>query len=151
MTQSDPQTTSISNPFRTRILSGQITPLLTAKYLTTNELPLLCKTTSIHAIFIDMEHSAHDMRTVSQLILACHCAGISPVVRSPSKSHFHISRILDAGASAVVIPHVESVEEMWFKLGATWSLGGQDGAMVQAGMRQLSQKYEDINVRLERV
>lgn len=38
--------------------------------------------------------------------------GVSPVVRSPSKSHWHISRILDAGAAAVVIPHIESVQEV---------------------------------------
>lgn len=103
---------TVSNPFRTRILNGQITPLMSVKFVTGNELPMMCKMAGIHAMFIDMEHSALDMRTVAQLILACNYVGVSPVVRSPSKSHWHISRILDAGASAVVIPHIESVEEV---------------------------------------
>jgi 2-keto-3-deoxy-L-rhamnonate aldolase RhmA len=33
-------------------------------------------------------------------------------VRIPSKSHWHLSRILDAGAAAVVIPHCETVEQV---------------------------------------
>ncbi|KAL5356275.1 Pyruvate/Phosphoenolpyruvate kinase-like domain-containing protein [Aspergillus floccosus] len=103
---------TISNPFRTRVLNGQVTPLMSIKFFTGNEIPMMCKMAGVHAVFIDMEHSALDMRTVSQLILACNYAGVSPVVRSPSKSHWHISRILDAGASAVVIPHVETVQEV---------------------------------------
>ncbi|PLB53675.1 putative 4-hydroxy-2-oxovalerate aldolase [Aspergillus steynii IBT 23096] len=103
---------NLSNPFRARILNGQITPLMSIKFVTGNEMPMMCKMAGIHAMFIDMEHSALDMRTVAQLILACNYAGVSPVVRSPSKSHWHISRILDAGAAAVVIPHVETVQEV---------------------------------------
>lgn len=72
---------------------------------------MMCKMAGIHGMFIDMEHSSMDMRAVAQLILACNYVGISPVVRSPSKSHWHISRILDAGAAAVVVPHIESVQE----------------------------------------
>ncbi|KAI9040629.1 HpcH/HpaI aldolase family protein [Aspergillus affinis] len=103
---------NLSNPFRTRILNGQITPLMSIKFVTGNEIPMMCKMAGIHAMFIDMEHSSLDMRTVAQLILACNYAGVSPVVRSPSKSHWHISRILDAGAAAVVIPHVETIQEV---------------------------------------
>ncbi|OQD84411.1 hypothetical protein PENANT_c013G09157 [Penicillium antarcticum] len=65
-----------------------------------------------HGMFIDMEHSTLDLHSVGQLILACNYVGISAVVRAPSKSHWHISRILDAGAAAVVIPHVENVQEV---------------------------------------
>lgn len=53
-----------------------------------------------------------NFQTVAQLCLACNMSGVSPIVRSPSKSHWHLSTILDAGAAAVVIPHVESVEEV---------------------------------------
>lgn len=105
------ETFHVNNPFRTRILNGQITPLMSIKFVTGNEIPMFCKIAGIHAVFIDMEHSSLDMRTVAQLILACNYAGVSPVVRSPSKSSWHISRILDAGAAAVVVPHVESVQE----------------------------------------
>ncbi|KAJ5894830.1 Pyruvate/Phosphoenolpyruvate kinase-like domain-containing protein [Penicillium taxi] len=103
---------SIQNPFRTRTLSGEITPLMCIRYVANNEIAMMAKMAGFHGLFIDMEHSSLDMPAVSQLILACNYVGISPVVRSPSKSHWHISRILDAGASAVVIPHIETVQEV---------------------------------------
>lgn len=106
------ETFHVNNPFRTRILSGQITPVMSIKFVTGNEMPMFCRMAGIHAVFIDMEHSSLDMRTVAQLILACNYAGVSPVVRSPSKSSWHISRILDAGAAAVVVPHIETTQEV---------------------------------------
>lgn len=103
---------TVSNPFRTRILNGRITPLMSIKYMVGNEMAIMAKMAGFHAMFIDMEHSSLDMRAVAQIILACNCVGVSPVVRSPSKSHWHISRILDAGAAAVVVPHIETVQEV---------------------------------------
>ncbi|KAJ5812469.1 Pyruvate/Phosphoenolpyruvate kinase [Penicillium riverlandense] len=102
----------VPNPFQTRILNGQVTPIVTIKYAIGNEVAMMAKMAGFHGIFIDMEHSAFSLREVSQLILACNYVGVAPVVRSPSKSHWHISRILDAGAAAVVIPHIESVQEV---------------------------------------
>lgn len=103
---------SPSNPFRTRILAGQVSAVMSVKWLHSNELPMVCKMAGVDAMFIDMEHSSFDFYAVSQLILACNYAGVSPIVRVPSKSHWHISRVLDAGAAAVVIPHVETVDEV---------------------------------------
>ncbi|KAJ5114914.1 Pyruvate/Phosphoenolpyruvate kinase [Penicillium alfredii] len=103
---------TVPNPFRTRILNGQVTPIVTIKYAIGNEIAMMAKMAGFHGVFIDMEHSAFSLREASQLILACNYVGVSPVVRSPSKSHWHISRILDAGAAAVVIPHIESVQEV---------------------------------------
>ncbi|KAH6689065.1 putative 4-hydroxy-2-oxovalerate aldolase [Plectosphaerella plurivora] len=103
---------TVSNPFRTRILSGEVVPVMTAKGFITNEMPMFCKMAGIHGVFIEMEHSSLGMREVAPLVLACNYAGVSPIVRVPSKAHWHISRALDAGAAAVVIPHVESVQEV---------------------------------------
>lgn len=106
------ETISITSPFRTRILSGQICPVLSLKFWTGNEAALMARTAGFEAIFIDMEHSALTLERIAQLILACLAAGISPIVRAPSQSHWHVSRVLDAGAAAVVVPHVDSVEEL---------------------------------------
>jgi 2-keto-3-deoxy-L-rhamnonate aldolase RhmA len=108
----EPKPFTIQNPFRTRILNGEITPLMSIKYMVSNEMAMMAKMAGFHAVFIDLEHSCLDFRPLSQFILACNYVGISPVVRSPSKSHWHISRILDAGAAAVVIPHIETVQEV---------------------------------------
>lgn len=104
-------TASISNPFRTRILSGQISAVMAVKFVLGNEIAMMAKMAGMHGMFIDMEHSAQDLHTVSQLVLACNYVGVSPIVRVPSKSPWHLSRALDAGAAAVVVPHVDSVAE----------------------------------------
>lgn len=72
----------------------------------------MVKMAGIDGMFIDMEHSVLTIRDVSQLILACNYVGVSPIVRIPSKSHWQLSRILDAGAAAVVVPHIESVDQV---------------------------------------
>ncbi|KKY29720.1 putative 4-hydroxy-2-oxovalerate aldolase [Diaporthe ampelina] len=104
-------TMSISNPFRTRILSGQVSAVMAVKFVLTNEMAMMCKTAGIHGMFLDMEHSNQDLHAVAQLVLACNFVGVSPIVRVPSKSPFHVTRALDAGACAVVVPHVDSVGE----------------------------------------
>lgn len=267
-------TYTISNPFRTRILAGQVTAVMTIKIVTSNEIAMMCAMAGIQAMFIDMEHSALTIAAVAQLILACNYVGVSPLIRTPSKSHWHISRLLDAGAAAVIIPHVESVAEVkdlvkaakyapigargcannqpllnfqtvptriqnevlnretmllpmietpaavdlvdeflavegvdgiligsndlctdlgipgdydnpiyqdvvtkivlagkkagkpigiggiggrldllekWFQMGATWSLSGGDGALLQAGMKKIGQNYNEINQRVQKL
>lgn len=102
----------VPNAFLDRIRAGQITSVVSIKMMTSNEIPMMCKIAGHHAVFIDMEHSTLDLAAVGQLALACNYVGVSPIVRSPSKSHWHISRILDAGAVAVVIPHIDTVQEV---------------------------------------
>ena len=63
---------NLNNPFRTRIFNGQITPLMSIKFVTGNEIAMMRKMAGIHAVFIDMEHSTLDLHTVGQLILACN-------------------------------------------------------------------------------
>ena len=85
---------------------------MSCKYAISNEIAMMAKVAGIDGMFIDMEHSVLTTREVSQLVLACNYVGVSPIVRIPSKAHWHLSRILDAGAAAVVIPHCETIEEV---------------------------------------
>lgn len=70
------------------------------------------KIANIRGIFINIKHSTQDLHTVAQLILACIYTGVSPIVRAPNKDPGNIARILDVGAAAVVVPHVDSVAEV---------------------------------------
>ncbi|KAI1761672.1 putative 4-hydroxy-2-oxovalerate aldolase [Hypoxylon sp. FL1150] len=103
---------SISNPFRTKVLAGEVCAVMSVKYFTGIEVAMMCKQAGIHAMFIDMEHTTLDMPSVARLCSACNYVAVSPLVRVPSKSHWHISRVLDAGAAAVIVPHVDTVEEV---------------------------------------
>jgi 2-keto-3-deoxy-L-rhamnonate aldolase RhmA len=110
ISQDNPYT--VSNPFRSRILSGEVCAVMSVKLVVSNETAMLYKMAGIHGMFIDIEHSTQDLHTVAQLMLACTYVGVSPIVRAPNKSPLNISRLLDAGAAAVVIPHVDTVEEI---------------------------------------
>ncbi|KAM0702438.1 hypothetical protein Q7P35_009866 [Cladosporium inversicolor] len=111
-TNGNANTFTISNPWRDRIMRGEICSVMSCKFFVSNEVAMMVKMAGIDGMFIDMEHSVLTIRDVSQLILACNYVGVSPIVRIPSKSHWQLSRILDAGAAAVVIPHVESVNQV---------------------------------------
>ncbi|KIW19825.1 hypothetical protein PV08_00400 [Exophiala spinifera] len=103
---------TISNPWRDRILRGEVCSVMSVKYVLGNEIAMMAKMAGIDGMFIDMEHTSITTRELSQLITACNYVGVSPIVRIPSKAHWHLSRILDAGAAAVVIPHCETVEQV---------------------------------------
>jgi 2-keto-3-deoxy-L-rhamnonate aldolase RhmA len=97
------------NPWRDRILRGEVCSVMTCEVAISNEIPMMVKMAGIDGVFINMEHSSMTTREVSQLFLTCNYVGVSPIVRIPSKAHWHLGRILDAGAAAVVIPHCETV------------------------------------------
>ncbi|OZD65734.1 hypothetical protein CH263_12535 [Rhodococcus sp. 06-1059B-a] len=62
-------------------------------------------------VVIDLEHSPLSIETASILTTVALGRGIAPFVRIPDHSPSWISRCLDFGASAVVVPHVDTVEQ----------------------------------------
>jgi len=60
--------------------------------------------------FIDMEHSAFDMKTVGEMIRVADLCGITPIVRVPENNPKTILRILDAGAQGIQVPRIEGVD-----------------------------------------
>ena len=63
--------------------------------------------------FIDMEHSCFTTETVSDMILSARAAGISPIVRPPSRtSADSLSRPLDSGAEGLLIPQIQTREDV---------------------------------------
>jgi len=63
-------------------------------------------------VFIDMEHGAYDLERAADLIRVARLSGICPLVRVPDPQYHLISRPLDAGAQGLMIPRVESVEQV---------------------------------------
>jgi 2-keto-3-deoxy-L-rhamnonate aldolase RhmA len=101
-------TDSIPNSFREKIQRGEVAYTLSVKMVRTNEIAMMAKTAGYDGILVDMEHSSFDLDTTSQLCIAALFVGITPIVRSPSKDSFYISRILDGGALGVVVYRTRS-------------------------------------------
>ncbi|MBE0343140.1 siderophore biosynthesis protein SbnG [Paenibacillus sp. 28ISP30-2] len=63
-------------------------------------------------VIIDMEHVMINPETVEHMIRAAEAAQITPLVRVPEVDAKEILRVLDSGAQGIVVPHVESREQM---------------------------------------
>ena len=62
-------------------------------------------------VFLDTEHSGWGVETVKRTLRYFEAAGLPTIVRPPSKSPHHITRILDAGADGLLVPMVETADE----------------------------------------
>ena len=76
----------------------------------TVDVALAMKTAGFDWLFIDMEHSAIDVDAAANVSVAAQSAGITPIVRVPGFEHHHATRVLDAGAQGIVVPHVDDVD-----------------------------------------
>jgi 4-hydroxy-2-oxoheptanedioate aldolase len=63
--------------------------------------------------FIDMEHSCFSFETVSDMILAARAANIPAIVRPSTRtSHEYLSRPLDIGAAGLLVPQIQSADDV---------------------------------------
>ena len=63
-------------------------------------------------VLFDLEHRPHDSETIHDLSQVARLAGMASLVGPKDIPSHAISHVLDLGASGVVIPHVETPEEV---------------------------------------
>jgi 2-keto-3-deoxy-L-rhamnonate aldolase RhmA len=63
-------------------------------------------------LFFDMEHSPDGFGPLCDMMWSCRRSGITPIVRVADPERFFLSRCLDAGAQGVIVPRVETVEQV---------------------------------------
>jgi 4-hydroxy-2-oxoheptanedioate aldolase len=61
-------------------------------------------------VVLDREHGAATTEMIEHQIRAADAAGISAIVRVPTGAPFEILHALDAGASGILVPHVQTGE-----------------------------------------
>jgi 4-hydroxy-2-oxoheptanedioate aldolase len=62
-------------------------------------------------VLIDCEHGSISLESVEHLIMAAEAAGLTPVVRPPTKAAKEIQQVMDLGAMGVQVPHVITAED----------------------------------------
>lgn len=60
--------------------------------------------------WIDAEHGTMDLGDINTLIRAADAVGIDAIVRVPDHNPSFIQRVLDAGATGIMAPHMKSAE-----------------------------------------
>src|SRR5215510_1368059 len=103
--------TTISNPARDRLAAGQLCLGMGLRQARTVDIGRILAACGFDFAFLDMEHNTMGVDTAAQIAVACHDAGVTPIVRVPGYEHYLATRLLDAGALGIVFPHVDSAEQ----------------------------------------
>ncbi|MBJ79708.1 MAG: 2,4-dihydroxyhept-2-ene-1,7-dioic acid aldolase [Myxococcales bacterium] len=61
---------------------------------------------------VDLEHSVITIREAEELIRIIDLSGVTPLVRLSSNDAVQIKRVMDAGAKGIIVPMVNSVEDV---------------------------------------
>jgi len=99
------------------------------------------------AAFVDFEHGGVSWSELSDITRACELWGMSSVVRVNKLDEAQILRTLDQGASAVMIPHIITVEQAEFAANACkyppTGVRGVAGGRMQYGVDEYFHKAND--------
>lgn len=66
----------------------------------------------VDCMLIDTEHSPVGMETLFETLTACRKTGLPSIVRVPYAAYPYISKTLDAGADGIMVPRVETLEQV---------------------------------------
>lgn len=101
----------IANRAKDKLAAGELALGLGLRLARTPEIAKLAAVCGYDWLFVDMEHGPFSVDTAAQMCAAALDAGISPIPRAAGHEHFHATRLLDAGAQGVVVPHVDTAEQ----------------------------------------
>lgn len=73
---------------------------------------IMAESAGFEFVFIDMEHGMQTLEQVSHMIMVARLAGIAPLVRVRDLQYNLIAGVLDAGAMGIMLPRVETREEV---------------------------------------
>jgi 2-keto-3-deoxy-L-rhamnonate aldolase RhmA len=141
---------AIANAVKERLAAGQLALGMGLRQARTVDIGRALAACGFDWAFIDMEHNTMSIDTAAQVAVACHDAGVTPLVRVPGYEHYLATRLLDAGAMGIVFPHVDTaerarqlVENCKYPPMGHRSLGGP---MAQLGFRPYSRAESTVLV-----
>ncbi|MDG4669230.1 aldolase/citrate lyase family protein [Mycobacterium sp. 236(2023)] len=101
----------MTRSLRESLREGELVLCLALLNSRTPDVPAIAATCGYDAIYVDLEHTATSLETAGMLCASALGAGIAGLVRVPSQEPSLIARVLDVGASGVIVPHVNSRSE----------------------------------------
>ena len=77
----------------------------------TPDVPAIAAASGYDAVYVDLEHTSTSLETAAMLCASATGAGIWALVRVSSQESSLIARVLDMGATGIIVPHVNSASE----------------------------------------
>lgn len=102
---------AIPNKLRDKLAAGQLAHAFSIKYIDNVQIVHYAAAAGFDSILIDLEHGTLDLATTAALSMSALQVGVTPIVRVAANTSEWISRVLDSGAQAVIVPHVNSAAE----------------------------------------
>jgi 2-keto-3-deoxy-L-rhamnonate aldolase RhmA len=102
---------TVRNPARERLQKDELCLGIGLRQARTVDIAAAMASCGYDWLFIDLEHGSMPLDVAVQISVAALTAGISPVVRVPSRQYSLATRVLDGGALGIVMPHVDTAEE----------------------------------------
>lgn len=107
------------NLVKQKMLSNKLAHSFGMRIAFSTEMPLIAKRAGYTGLLMNLEHMAMSMETMKDISVSCLNVGITPMVVVPTCAPEWISRCLDSGAQAIIVPHVNTVEEAKICVGAS--------------------------------
>jgi 2-keto-3-deoxy-L-rhamnonate aldolase RhmA len=99
------------NPTLKRLAQREPLLSLGIRNARTAEIVRIAQTAGFGVVWVDLEHSAMSIDCASQMLATAADLGMEAWVRIPERDYGVIGRLLDGGATGIVAPRVETVEE----------------------------------------
>ena len=99
----------MANPFKEKLKRGEVVVVVNPDHPSAS-LTEFVAGLGFDGVFIDCEHGMAGIERVNEMCRAAPHAGVQSIVRPEHESAHLITRYLDAGASGVMVPHIETPE-----------------------------------------
>jgi 4-hydroxy-2-oxoheptanedioate aldolase len=109
--QGEEKLVEIRNPARERLERGELSLGFTVSLGRHVNIAALAKGAGFDWMFLEMEHGTLPLETAAQIGQMGLALGIAPIPRVPEGEISMATRMLDAGALGIVMPHVDTADE----------------------------------------
>lgn len=110
--------------------------------------PKVVASIGLDFVFIDTEHTPLNRETVSNMCHVYNALNLAPIVRIPSPDPFEACMVLDGGASGIIAPYVETIEQVKELVGAV-KYKPLKGKKLQNRYKEDGQLGADLSAYLE--
>lgn len=101
-----------------RLAAGEPALTVGIRFARTTDIARYAHAAGFAALWIDLEHSSMPIDVATQIAATAHDLGMEAWVRVCERDLGTIGRLLDGGATGIIMPRVESVEEAQALVGA---------------------------------
>ena len=111
MTNKMPEELATRSAVLERLRAGQPVLSLGVRGARTADVARLAKSAGYGVVWVDLEHSSMSIDCAAQILASAVDLGLEAWVRVPEEDYAVMGRLLDGGATGIIVPRVESADE----------------------------------------